>query len=165
MFGLSPFYLIFGILGSRGWIQYLLQLTRVVSVWRALEIFGKFEQRFRKYSVFFNVLKAFCFLVVMWNFGACLWFFFNIYVQADSDDPLWLDWNDLRDASFARRYMFSMYLTMNIVATVGYGDMFTMTDVERLFVVFLINTGDALFAVAFGLIAALSMEASQNSEA
>ena len=58
-----------------------------------------------------------------------------------------------------------MYLTMNIVATVGYGDMFPMTDVERLFVVFLINTGDALFAVAFGLIAALTMEASQNSEA
>jgi CRP-like cAMP-binding protein len=53
---------------------------------------------------------------------------------------------------------------MNVVATVGYGDMFPMTDNERLFFVFLINMGDALFAVAFGLIAGITMQASKNRD-
>ena len=53
---------------------------------------------------------------------------------------------------------------MNIVATVGYGDMFPMTDIERMFVVFMINIGDAIFAVAFGLIASIVMQASMSSE-
>ena len=51
---------------------------------------------------------------------------------------------------------------MNVVSTVGYGDMFPMTDVERIFMIFLINSGDALFAVAFGLIAGITMQASKN---
>jgi CRP-like cAMP-binding protein len=51
---------------------------------------------------------------------------------------------------------------MNVVSTVGYGDMFPMTDIERIFFVLLINSGDALFAVAFGLIAGITMQASNN---
>lgn len=51
----------------------------------------------------------------------------------------------------------SFYFVMNIVATVGYGDMFANNDIERMYVVFLINTGDVLFALAFGLIAAIWM--------
>jgi CRP-like cAMP-binding protein len=51
---------------------------------------------------------------------------------------------------------------MNVVSTVGYGDMFPMTDVERIFIIFLINCGDAIFAVAFGLIAGITIQASKN---
>ena len=56
----------------------------------------------------------------------------------------------------------SYYTIMNVVSTVGYGDMFPMTDVERMYIIFLINMGDALFAVAFGLIAGITMQASKN---
>jgi hypothetical protein len=42
---------------------------------------------------------------------------------------------------------------MNIVTSVGYGDMYGTTDTERIVICFIIMTGDALFAVAFGMMA------------
>ena len=45
---------------------------------------------------------------------------------------------------------------MNVVWGVGYGDMFAVTNTERLVTCVLIIMGDALFAVAFGLIAAIA---------
>lgn len=60
--------------------------------------------------------------------------------------------------------MLSIYCVINVVSSVGYGDFFAMNDVERLFIVFMINMADALFALAFGLIAAITMHISQNDE-
>jgi hypothetical protein len=51
---------------------------------------------------------------------------------------------------------------MNIVTSVGYGDMFGTTDTERITICLIILTGDALFAVAFGMMA--SIAAGQESE-
>ena len=54
--------------------------------------------------------------------------------------------------------MFGIYYTMNIVTSVGYGDMFPTTDIERLCTMFIILSGDALFAFAFGMMASLALE-------
>jgi len=53
---------------------------------------------------------------------------------------------------------------INVVSSVGYGDFFAHNDIERMFIVFMINMADALFALAFGLIAAITMHISQNDE-
>lgn len=53
-----------------------------------------------------------------------------------------------------------MYCVINVVSSVGYGDFFAHNDVERMFIVFMINMADALFALAFGLIAAITMHIS-----
>ena len=45
---------------------------------------------------------------------------------------------------------------MNIVTSVGYGDMYGTTDTERILTCFIILTGDALFAVAFGMMVNLA---------
>jgi hypothetical protein len=45
---------------------------------------------------------------------------------------------------------------MNIVTSVGYGDMFGTTNTERVTTMFIILTGDALFAVAFGMMASIT---------
>ena len=42
--------------------------------------------------------------------------------------------------------------------------MFPTNDYERLYVIFMINIGDILFALAFGLIAAIWMHFSQSDE-
>jgi hypothetical protein len=51
---------------------------------------------------------------------------------------------------------------MNIVTSVGYGDMFGTNDTERMMTALIILIGDALFAVAFGMMA--SMAANQGNE-
>ncbi len=42
--------------------------------------------------------------------------------------------------------------------------MFPVTDTERIFFVLMINAGDVLFALAFGLIAQITMQMSQHDE-
>jgi hypothetical protein len=51
---------------------------------------------------------------------------------------------------------------MDIVTSVGYGDMYGTNDTERLATCLIIILGDALFAVAFGMMASLA--ASGKSE-
>lgn len=67
-----------------------------------------------------------------------------------------MNYNKLDDEDLDRRYFMSIYLTMNIVTSVGYGDMFGTTNTERITIMFIILVGDALFAVAFGMMAALA---------
>lgn len=52
---------------------------------------------------------------------------------------------------------------LNVVTSVGYGDMYPVTDTERIFFVVMINSGDVLFALAFGLIASITMQASEGN--
>jgi hypothetical protein len=53
---------------------------------------------------------------------------------------------------------------INVVTSVGYGDMMPYTDTERIFFVVMINAGDVLFAVAFGLIAQITMRSAEGNE-
>jgi hypothetical protein len=55
------------------------------------------------------------------------------------------------------RYLRCIYTVYNIVCTVGYGDMFPMTDYERAFFTIMIVIGDLLFALAFGLITNIAL--------
>lgn len=51
-----------------------------------------------------------------------------------------------------------------MVSTVAYGEYFALNDYERIFIIFMVNVGDFLFALAFGLIASISMHMSQEDE-
>ena len=58
------------------------------------------------------------------------------------------------------QYLLSIYSVINVVSSVGYGDFFAMNDIERMFIIFMINMADAVFALAFGLVAAVTMHMS-----
>jgi hypothetical protein len=45
-----------------------------------------------------------------------------------------------------------MYYTIKIVTGVGQSDMIAYNNLERICFILIINVGDALFAIAFGLI-------------
>lgn len=62
------------------------------------------------------------------------------------------------------QYLRSIYAVFNIVCSVGYGDMFPMTDLERIFFTAMITIGDLLFALAFGLITRISIQLSLTDE-
>ena len=49
--------------------------------------------------------------------------------------------------------MLCYYTVLNVVTSVGYGDMYPVSNLERVFFILMINAGDVLFALAFGLIA------------
>ena len=143
------------------WVIPIIRLVRIITVWKIMHIFGRFELYFKRYNLLMQIIKAALFLTLICHLVGCLWFWFNYYAEPD-DDETWMEFNGLQNTQLYRKVLLSYYTVINIVATVGYGDMFPMTDAERLFFVFLINLGDAVFAVAFGLIAGITMQASKS---
>ncbi len=51
------------------------------------------------------------------------------------------------------QYMRCWYAIGNIVSSVGSGDVFATTDLERIFFILLIGCADIIFSLAFGLVA------------
>jgi len=76
----------------------------------------------------------------------------------------WTEFHEVDQKPRYFQYTFTIYCVINVVSSVGYGDFYAHNDVERMFIVFMINMADALFALAFGLIAAITMHISQNDE-
>lgn len=143
------------------WVIPLLRVFRAVVLWRMMDLFGRFELFFKRYNLLIYILKAGVLLFILWHWASCLWYFVNLYIDKESDFT-WIEYNNLQGASFHKQIILAYYTIMNIVSTVGSGDVFPTTDAERVYVIFLINVGDAFFAVAFGLIAGIAMQASKN---
>jgi hypothetical protein len=62
------------------------------------------------------------------------------------------------------KYLRSLYTVYNIVCSVGSGDVYPTRDIERVLFVLMVTVGDLLFALAFGLIASLTMQISLADE-
>lgn len=80
----------------------------------------------------------------------------------NEDTETWVTYNNLEDTYLYRKILVSYYQMLNIVTTVGSGDVFGLNDNERIVLLIMINVGDAIFAVAFGLIAAIILQKSKN---
>jgi len=139
----------------------VLRTVRVFSSWRALELFGRAEQSFKndQFNIIMQILKALFYIYFLGHFLACIWFFFVDRIES-GEEPTWIDYNELNDKSTGVRYLRCFYTVFNIVCSVGYGDMFPMTDPERIVITMMITTGDCLFALAFGLITRIAFQIS-----
>ena len=136
---------------------------RIISSWRALFLFRKAEATFKnnRFNGFIQILKAILFISFLGHFMACTFFFI---VSTAGDVDTWIDYNGLRTESTAVCYLRSIYTVFNIVCSVGYGDMFPMTDTERVLFTLMITTGDMLFALAFGLITKITLQIALTDE-
>ena len=158
---------------SRVWlfVRALLRAVRTFGVWRAVILFGRFEVkhlRNNRCSLLMQVLRAVFYIYFLGHFLACTWFFMVSNMEKGCDHPdgvqTWIDYNELRDERVLWQYLRSIYTVFNIVCSVGYGDMFPMTDFERSFFTLLITCGDLLFALAFGLITRITFQMSLTDE-
>jgi hypothetical protein len=92
------------------------------------------------------------FLTVLWHWTSCLWYFVNL-LEYNSYELTWIKKFDLLNKTISQQYLYSIYYVIKIVTGVGQSDMIAYNNFERICFVVIINIGDALFAIAFGLIA------------
>eukprot|EP00357_Protocruzia_adherens_P001203 CAMPEP_0115029576 /NCGR_PEP_ID=MMETSP0216-20121206/37099_1 /TAXON_ID=223996 /ORGANISM="Protocruzia adherens, Strain Boccale" /LENGTH=919 /DNA_ID=CAMNT_0002406219 /DNA_START=122 /DNA_END=2880 /DNA_ORIENTATION=- len=140
-----------------------LRVIRLISAARILALLDNIEIRFRSLETVLAIFKTILFFFYLWHWSACVWFFINTKVE-DEDVFTWYDYNQIEKKRFSEQYLYAIYFVMNIVTSVGYGDMFGTTDLEKLTTIFIILIGDALFAVAFGMLASISMESRDDDE-
>ena len=159
--GVLPFNLYFGVTGS-GLPLYtdvplrLLRCLLLITMPRSL---SEFDMVFRGIENWLKLLKVFVFFFILWNAISCAWWWLNDEFEAE-DKTTWIRYHGLDNSSFYIQFLMAVYYVLNIVTGVGYGDMFPLTNNERLFTCLMINTGDALFAVIFGMVAALAITSS-----
>jgi len=109
-----------------------------------------------------QILKAFFYIFFLGHFLACFWYFTVANLETAATGPkekvkTWIDYHSLASEPGSVQYLRSIYTIFNIVCSVGYGDMFPMTDIERIFFTAMITLGDLLFALAFGLITQITL--------
>jgi hypothetical protein len=114
-----------------------------------------------------QILKALFYIFFLGHFLACFWYFTVSNLERAAVAPsveTWIDYNGLESETRSVQYLRSIYTVFNIVCSVGYGDMFPMTDIERVFFTAMITMGDLLFALAFGLITKITLQISLTNE-
>lgn len=108
------------------------------------------------------ILKALMFLLLLWHWTSCVWFFIN-QLEYNSYPVTWLKKFNVQARPTSEQYLLSMYYVIKIVTGVGQSDMIAYNNLERIIFMLIINVGDALFAFAFGLIAQVQMHVFENS--
>ncbi len=81
----------------------------------------------------------------------CLWVF-TIFVIEHHEPFTWFKMLELEHRPLWAQYMINWYAVLNIVTGAGMGDVFAVTDVERVFFVLAMNGGDIILAIVFGII-------------
>ena len=141
----------------------IVQSLRIVSSWQALKIFAQFEVYIKSHNFLMGSLKATLMLYFLGHWMTCSWHLVNV-LEARDQIETWADSNDLEGKTVGDRYLRCYYTVLNVVTSVGYGDMYPVTNLERVFFILMINAGDVLFALAFGLIAQITMQKNQANE-
>jgi hypothetical protein len=84
-------------------------------------------------------------------------------MEEDLFSLTWAKQFKMTDRPIGERYLMSMYYVIKIVTGLGQSDMIAYNDLERICFIMIINLGDAVFAMTFGLIAQIQMHISENS--
>lgn len=93
----------------------------------------------------------------------CSWVFTTSVIE----QPLIMSWYrffNLSEKKLWEVYIRNWYAIANIVSSVGSGDIYGTTDIERLFFTFLMTAADVVFALAFGLLAELTSNSRQGND-
>jgi CRP-like cAMP-binding protein len=172
--GAIPFHLVLGSISFKdqngAFIIFitLLRLVRVLSSWRAVQLFGKAEIIFR--NNYLQVCKALLAVFFLGHFLTCQWYWFVAHLEQHLEpEETWLGKQKLHlegkdGKEIWEKYLRCIYLVYNIVCSVGYGDMYPSTDAERAFFTYLMSFGDLMFALAFGLITRVTLQLSLTNE-
>jgi len=138
------------------------RLTRLAAIARINELYEKFEIHLKDYSVKLVSAKSFLIFYFAWHTTSALWYFINI-MEEDLFPLTWAKQFKMTDRPIGERYLMSMYYVIKIVTGLGQSDMIAYNDLERICFILIINLGDAVFAMTFGLIAQIQMHISENS--
>lgn len=161
-----PFYLILD--GKFLKSNSLIRIVRITSVTRVLRGSKVFKLiRYLKHSEFLTkvikmlklyrgmvrlILLIFC-VFVLSHFVACMFYF---TARLDNFGPnTWIVRNDLIDSSDGMKYLKSLYFTITILTTVGFGDITPYTTLEMILCITWMMLGIAFYSTIVSTISSL----------
>lgn len=156
------------IVGAQTLLAKLLRLIRLPRVLKLIDItrFTKMiksilenlqrEERIVAMFLFMYVFRIFRLVVIAFfitYFIGCFWYMISDNLNTDYDVEkrmTFVTFFNLEDEDNWRKLIISCYYTLTTLATVGYGDYYPVSDMERMLAVFLMLCGVAFFSYIMG---------------
>lgn len=144
---ISPFYLIF-LTTSQDYKSILvpLSLIRLLALYRLPSITEIVEFHNRKLLQYIKPVKITMKLIFFIHSACCLW---NFITVIETDSP-WLSFHRLNSAIFSKKYLHSLYYSVNILASVGHNNTQPHTDTERVISILISIQAFGFFALLCG---------------
>jgi hypothetical protein len=102
LLAVSPFNLAFGAVGMTTPLFAIVPLgmLRVLSMFKVPDLLNKIEFELIQLSKYITLAKTAYFLIYLWHFNSCLWFFINTQVESE-DTFKWYNYNNLEGETLA----------------------------------------------------------------
>lgn len=113
---------------------------RLTKTSEIIEIYNKLN--------FYKLLRLFIILTLFTYFLGCFWYL--ISSEQDQSEETWYNVFSLEDYNIINRLVVSCYYTLTMLSTVGYGDMYPISNLEKVVAVFCMMFGVALFSIVMG---------------
>jgi len=130
----------------------IIRLTRMAAVIRLNELYENLQIHLKNHSIKIVSFKSFLIFYFVWHITSSLWYFVNM-MESDLYPLTWAKQFKMTERPITERYIMSLYFVIKIVTGLGQSDMIAYNDLERVCFIIIINLGDAVFAITFGLIA------------
>lgn len=98
----------------------------------------------------YKMMRLLIVLVVLTYFQGCLWFLFSKSQEAQPDRSTWYDTFGLENYGTTDQLVISLYFALTMLSTVGYGDMFPISNIEMIVGVALMMIGVSVFSIVMG---------------
>lgn len=130
-----------------------LRFLRLLRVLKLKELIQRLEETIinEQFVAFLNLMKVVIVVAFIGHWMACL--FFQIgSLETEFGDTSWQLNIDLTDREIDEKYITSLYWSFTTMTTTGYGDIYPVTNMEKLFVIVCMLVSCGVFAYVVGSI-------------
>ena len=135
-------------------IVRLLRLAKLLRVFRASRLIDRWQSRLSLGYGHMTMIKFGVFLIVVCHWLACFWRMVpDLEIKEELGQPVnWMVGYGCDGFAPEAQYLVSLYFATMTLTTIGYGDVGTQTDGERLVAVFYMLVGAAVYAYMVGVL-------------
>lgn len=98
----------------------------------------------------YKIIRLIIIAIIITYFVGCSWYFISNELNPSGTEETFVKVFGLEEASDYRKVIVSCYFALTTLSTVGYGDYFPISNLERIIAIFIMLCGVAFFSYIMG---------------
>ena len=146
-------------------IYRILKVSRLLKMlvhYKNFELADKFQSCFSLKNSIMRLIKSLLTIAVCLHIFACFWFFSAKIDQFGPDT--WVSRYGYQNYDIGTLYLISIYWAFTTLCTVGYGDIFGFTNIEKLICIACMSSGLYFFSFTIGSLSSMMSSIDTNKD-